>query len=142
MGDFLTIAAAGASIAANRQEAGAKQVELDIAAREEKTAVKDRAIQRKRRINAVLGSQNALAAAKGIQLMGSVANISLVDAERSAEDSRIDELNTSSRLRSMKRQRKSIGRISRLRTATTILKTGASIANRGGSKPAGGGEEE
>ncbi len=131
MGDFFTAAAAVTTIAADRKATGAKQVELDIQARQEKSAARDREIQRRRRLATVLGSQAALAAAKGIQLSGSVANISLTDAKRAAEDSRTDDLNTQARLASLKRQRKSLSRVSTLRTATTILKAGERIADRG-----------
>lgn len=131
MGNFALIALTAASVSATRQAAGAKQVELNIAKREEASGSRDREIQRKRRIAAILGAQAADAAAKGIALSGSVANISIVDAKRASEDSLIDDVNTRARISALSRRSRSIGRIANLRSATTILGAGERIAARG-----------
>ena len=64
-------------IAAQRQEARAQTIELEIAKREEASASRDREVQRKQRIAAILGAQAADAAANGVALSGPGANISL-----------------------------------------------------------------
>lgn len=116
---------AGAStaytVSENRRAAGAQQVELDLAKRDEQAQALDREVQRKRRFNAILGSQNAAAAASGVMNSGSVANISLADATLEREDAAIDRNNTANRIDAYSRNRASIGRASNARTATTIL---------------------
>ena len=118
-------------IAAQRTAANAQQVELEIAKREESAAGRDREVQRKRRIAAILGAQSADAAAKGIALSGSVANISLVDAERASEESLIDDVNVRSRMAALSRRSRSIRRLSNIKTGITILKAGEDAAKRG-----------
>lgn len=118
-------------IAAQRQAAGAQQVELEIAKREESAGARDREVQRKRRITAILGAQSADAAAKGIALSGSVANISLVDAKRASEESLIDDVNTRSRIAALSRRIRSIRRLSTVKTGITILQDVERAAARG-----------
>ena len=118
-------------IAAQRQEAGAKQVELEIAKRQEASASRDRQVQRKQRITAILGAQAANAAAKGIALSGSVANISLEDAKRASRESLIDDVNTTARISALSRRSRSIGRLQKLRTAVTIFKAAERFVARG-----------
>lgn len=127
----LTVGSAGASIVAQRRGAQAQKVELELAQREEATAARDREVQRRRRLAAVLGTQSALAAASGLAMSGSVANVSLTDARRAGEDSAVDNYNTRLRIDALKRNRSSISRMSRFRTATTILGAGERIAARG-----------
>ena len=118
-------------IAAQRQEAGAKQVELEIAKRQEASASRDREVQRKQRITAILGAQAANAAAKGIALSGSVANISLEDAKRASRESLIDDVNTTARISALSRRSRSIRRLTNIRTAVTIFKAVERVAARG-----------
>lgn len=118
-------------IAASRQEAGAKQVELEITKRQEASASRDREVQRKQRIVAILGAQAASAAAKGIALSGSVANISIEDARRASRESLIDDVNTAGRISALSRRSRSIGRLQKLRTAVTIFKAVETFAARG-----------
>ena len=118
-------------IAAQRKEAGAKQVELEIAKRQEASASRDREVQRKQRITAILGAQAANAAAKGIALSGSVANISLEDARRASRESLIDDVNTAGRISALSRRSRSIGRLQKLRTAVTIFKAAEDVVARG-----------
>lgn len=135
----LLIAAAGAQIYTERQASGAQQVELEMQKRGEDSAARDREVQRKRRLNAILGAQSAVAAASGLQSQGSVANISLVDATRAGQESFIDQGNTRARIASLSRQQASIRRVSAGRTATTILQTGASIYGASYKGASGGG---
>ena len=118
-------------IAPQRQEAGAKQVELEIAKRQEASASRDREVQRKQRITAILGAQAANAAAKGIALSGSVANISLEDAKRASRESLIDDVNTTARISALSRRSRSIRRLTNIRTAVTIFKAVERVAARG-----------
>lgn len=138
---LLALVAAGTAVAVHeqRQSAGAQQVELDLAKRQEEQAARDREVQRKRRLVAILGSQQAEAAAGGTALSGSIANISITDAKRAAEDSLIDQQNTSTRIAALGRERRTIGRLQRAESLGTILSAGEKIAARGkiggGSKP-------
>ena len=118
-------------IAADRQVAGAKQVELEITKRQEASASRDREIQRKQRLAAILGAQSADAAAKGIALSGSVANISLEDARRASRESLIDDVNTAGRISALSRRSRSISRLKKVRTVITIFKAAESLAARG-----------
>ncbi len=127
----LAVSATVASVGAIRQSAGAKQVELNIAKREEASGARDREVQRGRRINAILGAQAADAAAKGVALSGSVGNISIVDAKRASDESLIDDVNTRARISALSRRSRSIGRVANLRSATKILGAGERIAARG-----------
>lgn len=117
----VTAAATVGTVAAQRKAAGARSVELEVAQRQEASAARDREVLRKRRLHAILGSQRAAAAASGLAMSGSVANISLTDARRASEESLIDDVNTRARIDALKRNRSTISRMSRLRTSTTIL---------------------
>ena len=127
----LNVATATTTVAVTRKAAGAQQVELDIAKREEASGARDREVQRKRRIVAILGAQAAAAAAKGVALSGSVANISIQDAKLASEDSLIDDVNTRARISALSRRSRSVGRLANLRTATTILGAGERHVARG-----------
>lgn len=131
------LTAAGA-VYSQRQATGAQEVELEMQKRGEAQAAQDREVQRKRRLNAILGSQAAEAAASGLASSGSVANISLVDASRASEESMIDSVSTRARIDSLNRQRKTITRLGNIRTATTILGA-AGQAGQIGRVPGGGG---
>lgn len=131
MGQFLLIAATALQASAQVQEAGAKEVELELAKREETSSARDREVQRKRRIAAIIGEQAAQAAAKGLQLTGSVANITIVDAKRASEESLIDRSNLRARINALSRRQTSIGRIATTRAAGTILGSAQRIEARG-----------
>ena len=118
-------------IAGIRAEAGAKQVELEISKRQEASASRDREIQRKQRIAAILGVQSADAAAKGVAMSGSVANISLEDAKRASRESLIDDVNTSARISALSRRIRSVGRLQKIRTAVTIFSAAERAVARG-----------
>ena len=124
MGTFLKVAAIS-------QESRAKRSELAIAKRQEKAAALDREVVRKRRSAAILGTQAAEAAAKGVQLSGSIANISLTDAKRAAEESQIDRINTAARVSALSRRAKTIRRAARIKIATTIMGDVERAAARG-----------
>ncbi len=127
---LLALATVGLTIAADRQKEKAQQVELAIAQREETAAARDREVQRGRRINAILGAQSADAAARGVQLSGSVANISLVDAKRASEESLIDDVNTRGRIDALSRRSRSIRRLRKIDTAATIFKAAEKAIKR------------
>lgn len=110
------------SVDQGKKATASQQVELDLAKRQESQAAQDRELQRNRRINAILGAQNAQAAASGVANSGSVANISLQDAKLAGEDSSTDALNTRTRIDALSRQRTTIGSVGRARTATSIMK--------------------
>jgi hypothetical protein len=114
------LTAAGA-VYANRQATGAQEVELEMQKRGEATAAQDREVQRKRRLNAILGSQAAEAAASGLSMSGSVANISLTDARRASEESMIDSVASRQRIDALNRQQRTVRRLGNVRTASTIL---------------------
>jgi hypothetical protein len=128
---ILALATTALTVSAQRKAAGAQQVELEIAKREESSAARDREVQRKRRITAILGAQSADAAAKGISLSGSVANISIEDARRASEESMIDDVSTRARIDALSRRSRSIGRLQKLRSATTIFKAAEDAIKRG-----------
>lgn len=141
MGQFvipiMMIASAGAQIASNRQATGAQQVELEMEKRGEAAMAQDREVQRKRRLSAILGAQSAEAAAAGLSMTGSVANITLADAKEASRESTVDRANTRGRIDTMSRQSRSLGRLSNVRTATTILSTAASLYGGMGAGPKG-----
>lgn len=114
------LTAAGA-VYSQRQAAGAQEVELQMQKRGEASAAQDREIQRKRRLNAILGTQAAEAAAGGLSMSGSVANISITDAKRASEESMIDSVASRQRIDALSRQQRTIRRASNVRTASTIL---------------------
>ncbi len=131
MGEFLLIAGAVVTAGGQRQAAGAKEVELELQQRDEDAGARDREVQRERRIAAILGAQAADAAAKGLQLMGSVANISIVDAQRAGEESLIDDVNTRARINVLSRRARSISRAADTQAAGTLFRAGASSFGRG-----------
>lgn len=128
---WLTAAATGAQVWAGKEAASAQRTEIEMQKRQERAAAQDREVQRQRRLNAILGSQNAAAAASGVANSGSVANISLIDAKRATEDSLVDQVNTGSKINALRAQSRSIRRISNIRAAGTILSAGERVAGRG-----------
>ncbi len=132
MGSFaLQAGVAALSVSAQIQAAGAREVELELKKRDETSSAKDRELQRKRRLAAILGAQSAEAAARGLQLSGSVANISITDAKLAGEDSLIDSVNTRARISALSRNQKSIRRVANIRAARTIIGTVSRISQRG-----------
>lgn len=127
------VAAVGAvlQVAAQRSAANAQQVQLTLQQRQEKAAATDRDVQRQRRLNAILGAQNAAIAASGIVNSGSVANVSLIDAKRAAEDSQVDQINTSGRITALRTESKAIRRVSNIQSAATIFQAAGRAYNRG-----------
>lgn len=117
----LTAASAAVGVVSQRQATAAQQVELDLAARQEADAARGRELQRKRRLAALLGAQYVNAAASGVAMSGSVANIASTDARRAYEDTAMDYVNTQSRLDALRRQRESLGFAGALGQASTIL---------------------
>lgn len=141
---FLTLALAATAattaltVNAQQQAGAAQRAELQVQKREEAAGARDREVLRKRRITAILGAQAADAAAKGVALSGSVGNISLVDAKRSAEEGLIDDVNTKSRIAALSRRSRSIRRLTNLKSGITILGAGSSIAGRGSTSGGSG----
>ncbi len=115
----LLAASTTATVLSQRQSTGAQQVELDLAARQEKLGATTREAARKRRLVAVLGAQRAGAAAAGVGFSGSVANISLSDAREAQLDRSLDRSNTRVSLDRLRRQRSSIGKAGFLRSVGT-----------------------
>lgn len=136
---FLASSAAVASASASIKGTGAQEVDLELAKRQEKLAAKDREVQRQERLNAVLGSQRAAAAASGVAFSGSVANVSISDAERASIDRLVDRQNTRIQLNRFDTRKKAIRRIGNMRAGATILSTAATIGQGIKiNKPAGG----
>lgn len=135
---WLTAAATGLEVYGTMQAAKAQRQQLLVEQKQEAMAATDREVQRQRRLNAILGSQAASAAAAGVANSGSVGNISLVDARRAAEDSLVDQVGTGQRIRALRSQSRSIGRAALISAGGTILSAGQKIASRG-SVPATGG---
>ncbi len=131
MGQFLAIAALVLQASATVQEAGAKKVELEIAKREEASAARTREVDRRERVRTIISAQAAEAAAKGLQLTGSVANISIVDAKLAGQESFIDRANTRARIAALSRRGSSITRVANIRAAGTILTGTQRIRDRG-----------
>jgi hypothetical protein len=118
---------AGAQISASN----AQQTQLKLEKRQEESAARDREVQRMRRLNAILGAQNAAIAASGVANSGSVANVSLVDAKRAAEDSQVDRINTSSRIIALDTNRRAIRKAGQIQAAGTILSAVGRYGERG-----------
>jgi len=128
-GPAVGVLAAGTVLSASAgvKAAGAQQVELDLAARQEKLGASEREVARKNRLNAVLGAQAAEAAAMGVGFSGSVANVSISDARQASIDRLIDRSNTRITIDANRRRRSSIGKTANLRAAGGILSTAATI---------------
>lgn len=118
---WFALAGAVLSAAAQSSSANAQQAQLTLQQRQEKQAATDRDVQRQRRLNAILGAQTAAISAAGIVNSGSVANVSLVDARRAAEDSQVDQINTSTRISALRTESRAIRRVSQIRGAATIF---------------------
>lgn len=127
------------SAAAQKSAANAQQVQLNLQQRQEKAAATDREVQRQRRLNAILGSQNAAIAASGVVNQGSIANVSLVDAKRAAEDSQVDRINTSTRITALRTESRAIRRTSNIQIASTIFNGASRYYQRNGNPFGGGG---
>ena len=131
MGQFIALGAAALSAIATVREGEAKKFELQVAEREEASAARTREVERRERVRTIIGAQAADAAARGLQLTGSVANISIVDAQRAADESQIDQTNTRARIKALRRRGNTISRVSNIRAGGTILRGGARFLDRG-----------
>jgi hypothetical protein len=127
------VALAGAVVQAAGQisSSNAQQVQLNLEKRQEQSAARDREVQRQRRLNAILGAQSAAIAASGVANSGSVANVSLIDAKRAAEDSQVDRINTSSRVIALDTNRRAIRKVGQIQAAGTLLSAAGRYAERG-----------
>lgn len=137
---WVALAGAVLSAAAQKSAANAQQVQLNLQQRQEKAAATDREVQRQRRLNAILGAQNAAIAASGVVNQGSVANVSLVDARRAHEDSQVDRINTSTRITALRTESSAIRRTSNIQAAATIFQGASRAYNRGSVPSAGAGK--
>lgn len=118
---WAALAGAVISAAAQTSASNAQQGQLNLEKRQEAAAAQDREVQRSRRLQAILGAQNAAIAASGVVNSGSVANVSLVDAKRAAEDSQVDRINTSTRITALDTNRRAIRRVGQIKAAGTIF---------------------
>jgi hypothetical protein len=119
-------------------QAWSERSQIKLEERQEKLAAGDRELQRQRRLNALLGEQNAMAAASGVANSGSVANISLQDAKLAEEDSKVDKVNTGYRLQALRMKRKSILRGAHAWTIGHGAKMASSFGMSSGAGSAGG----
>jgi len=134
---WVAVVGAVLSAAAQKSSSNAQQTQLNLEKRQEIAAAQDREVQRQRRLNAILGSQNAAIAASGVVNQGSIANVSLVDARRASEDSQVDRINTSSRIIALDTNRRAIRRVGNIQAAATIF-SAAGRAYQRGSVPGAG----
>lgn len=126
-----TAISTGLQVHAQRQAAGAQEVQLKLQKRQEAQAASDRELQRQRRLNALLGANNAQIAAAGVVNSGSVANVSLIDARRAAEDSQVDQINTATRISAINTNVRAIRRASNIEQAGTIFRAAERYRARG-----------
>lgn len=133
MGVALLVVTTALQVAAQQSASKAQQVQLDLQKRQEKNAATDREVQRQRRLNAILGAQNAEIAASGVVNQGSVANVSIKDAKRAAEDSQVDRINTATRITALSAQSRAIRRTANIQSAGTIFGAASSYVNRNGN---------
>lgn len=130
---WVALAGAVLSAAAQQSASNAQQVQLNLQKRQEAAAATDREVQRQRRLNAILGAQNAEIAASGVVNQGSIANVSLIDAKRAAEDSQVDRINTSTRITALSTQGRAIKRAANISSAATIFNGASRYYERNGS---------
>lgn len=138
MGQFVFLAAAAAvSSFGTIRAAQAENAQLKLQQRQEEQAATDREVQRQRRLNAILGYQSASAAAAGVSMSGSIANLSIVDARRAAEDSLVDRISTGQRISALQMARRSNSQAAAFKVGGTILSAAASAYGSGmtGSGP-------
>lgn len=124
----IAMAAGVLSADATIKQAGMQEVELELEKRQEKSAMLDREMQRKARLTAVLGAQRAAAGAAGVAMTGSLANITVKDAEAAAIDRMTDRVNTRIIVDAADRNKRSVRRIGTLRAGASILSGGLKIA--------------
>jgi hypothetical protein len=135
---WVALVGAVVQAAAQKSSSNAQQTQLLLEKRQEQAAAQDREVQRMRRLNAILGSQNAAIAASGVVNSGSIANVSITDAKRASEDSQVDRVNTSARIIAIDTNRRAIRKAGDLQAAGTILSAAGRYYQRG-SVPTGGG---
>lgn len=130
---WVALAGAVLSAAAQKSSANAQVVQMNLEKRQEAAAATDREVQRARRLNAILGAQNAEIAASGVVNQGSIANVSLTDARRAAEDSQVDRINTSTRITAINTNSRAIRRTSNVQAAATIFSAAGRSYERNGN---------
>jgi hypothetical protein len=128
---WVAVVGAVVSAVAQKKSSDAQQVQLNLEKRQELAAAQDREVQRQRRLNAILGANNAAIAASGVVNSGSVANVSIIDAKRASEDSQVDRVNTRSRVIALDTNRRAIRKAGYLQAAGTILSAAGRYAQRG-----------
>lgn len=122
---LITAVAVGGALTIDTQlKAGkAQQYELDRQAEEEKIAAKGRELERRERLNQVLGRSMISQATSGIGIEGTPESIALSTAKKASLSEGLESLSDRLRQASLKRQGQNAVRASRASAASTLLKT-------------------
>ena len=135
---LISMAVAGGASAVQQRKAGkAQQIQLNEQAKQEEIAARDAELERRERANQVLAAQIAGLGGANIGAEGSPTQIAVIEGQTRG----IEELGAATTLerrqRSLREQGKSARRLGNLRTATTILQTGAQAASIAAPTPGG-----
>jgi hypothetical protein len=109
----------------------ATQVQMDIAADQEKQAAISREVARKRRLVSSLATQNAMRGAQGVQLTGSPASMMLSDIAAAEYDTTIAAGTTASRISSLQTEGKYAMQAGVASAGSSLLDFGTRMAERG-----------
>lgn len=135
---FLGVTAAGWSAVGTAMSAlssiragQATQVQMDIAADQEKQAAISREVARKRRLISSMATQNAMRGAQGVQLAGSPGAMMQSDIAAAEYDTTIAAGTTASRISALQTEGKYAKRAGIASAGTSLLDFGTRMAERG-----------
>ena len=122
---LITAVAVGGALTIDTQlkSGKAQQYELDKQAEEEKIAAKGRELERREKLNQVLGRSMISQATSGIGIEGTPESIALSTAKKASLSEGLESLSDRLRQASLKRQGQNAVRASRASAASTLLKT-------------------
>jgi len=125
----LFTAASGAVSARSQYVAGKTQeIELNRQAEEERISAQSRELQRREQLNKALAANVVGQAMSGISGEGTPASLALASAERASLSEATIGLSDKLKQAALRRQAKSAKKTGYLQAASTLLKTGAQVA--------------
>jgi hypothetical protein len=136
MGEFAAAAAIGTTVASGllqahtaRRQGQQEQVALEMQARQEEGAAREREVERRRRLVRALSSQIAVRGRQGIDMgSGSAAAIARSDASLADLDRMTGRVNVQRQTAQLRQQGRMARRMGRTRAATSLLDTGRDVA--------------
>lgn len=129
----VTAVVAGAVTARAQYVAGkAQEIELEVAAEEERVSAESRELRRRQELNKVLAMNAVSLADSGMAGEGTPASIALESAKQISASEGVESLSTRLKQAQLRRQGKNAASAGKMAAASTLLNAGVKAASLGG----------